>query len=112
MLNNLLGKIFGQVTNADEPEAEAAPHPEELFQLYRGEEGVRIVGLPKGARADEIEHLTLIQMGPGTSEQDCIDFLQAIRDALPPHQAKNIIVTRETDIKVFRWKKVEEISNG
>jgi hypothetical protein len=111
MLKNLFGWLgTAQPDNEEQPEVEEGKP--ELFRLFKAEEEAKVVGLPHGATSEQIERLTLVQMGPGTNDQDCIDFLSALREALPPHEAKNIIVTRETDIKVFHWKKVEEKNNG
>jgi hypothetical protein len=114
-MKRLSNWLFGS-KRPDEEETAFVEQPEEsppeLFKLHKGDVEAKIVGLPNGATADQIERLTLIQMAPGTSPDDCQDFLRAIQDALPPHEAKNIIVTMETNIQVFKWKKVEDSNDG
>lgn len=115
MLKELWGKIFGEqpIPEEDMPiEMEEESKKDQYFKLFRGEKMADLVGCPQGATVDQIERMTLIQLGPGTEEEDALAFLQAIREALPPHEAKNIVITTATNINVFRWQRVEETTNN
>lgn len=113
MLEKLFGFLNGRSVEIESNEqSQEEQDTKELFKLYRQDVEKRIVGLPQGGTSEEIESLRLVQIGPGTSDEDCQEFLRVICENLPPHEAKRIIVTRETDISVFRWKKVEDRTNG